>query len=78
MNNSSLRRAPRTPWFPANVNPVREGVYEIEPWPGYILYAYWNGLYWGCREMRIETAYEYRSGNAWGSVGQWRGLRRKA
>lgn len=33
-----------TPWFPANVKPVRAGVYEILmdcPW-----YRYWDGLNW--------------------------------
>ncbi len=35
-----------TPWFPANVKPVRVGVYEIHsntttPW-----YRHWDGLNW--------------------------------
>jgi hypothetical protein len=33
-----------TPWFPANVKPVRAGVYEISsttPW-----YRYWDGANW--------------------------------
>ena len=34
-----------TPWFPANVKPVRAGVYQSKepllPW-----YRYWDGEYW--------------------------------
>jgi hypothetical protein len=36
-----------TPWFPADVKPVRAGVYEVNaefhdpPW-----YRYWNGEFW--------------------------------
>ena len=37
-----------TPWFPADVKPVRVGVYEIHTnsWEAY--YAYWSGQKWGC------------------------------
>jgi hypothetical protein len=33
-----------TPWFPADVKPVRVGVYEVRmkaPW-----YRYWDGVHW--------------------------------
>ena len=37
-----------TPWFPADVKPVRVGLYEIQTttaWRPY--YAYWSGKQWG-------------------------------
>ena len=38
-----------TPWFPAHIKPVREGVYEIQWW--YVDcwdygFSYWNGEQW--------------------------------
>lgn len=35
-----------TPWFPANVKPVRAGVYEIQGDGLPAWYRYWDGQFW--------------------------------
>jgi len=67
-----------TPWFPANVRPVRRGVYSIKagdsPHP---LHAYWNGRHWcGRTAMGAYWAARpaYISSPALGPVDGWRGL----
>ena len=43
-----------TPWFPANVKPVRAGVYEVRmkaPW-----YRYWDGVHWHAGHCTSELA----------------------
>jgi|APGre2960657373_1045057.scaffolds.fasta_scaffold136004_1 hypothetical protein len=43
-----------TPWFPANVKPVRVGVYEVRmkaPW-----YRYWDGVHWHAGHCTSELA----------------------
>lgn len=39
-----------TPWFPANVKPVRAGVYEVRKKPPWSWYRYWirwwDGEFW--------------------------------
>jgi hypothetical protein len=37
-----------TPWFPANVKPVRAGVYEVKGDPKYKWHRYWDGKDWYC------------------------------
>jgi hypothetical protein len=41
-----------TPWFPADVKPVRNGVYEVES-RVHRAFAYWNGerFGWRCWEL---------------------------
>jgi hypothetical protein len=58
-----------TPWFPANVKPVRVGRYHFRRW--YMgsdrpdSYAYWNGAAW---EFTIGP------GKVVASPSEWRGL----
>jgi hypothetical protein len=35
-----------TPWFPANVKPVRAGVYEVKEGRMWVWYRYWDGQFW--------------------------------
>ena len=72
--NSSLKT---TAWFPAEVTPVRVGVYQIEPWPKDLQFSYWDGHRWGWRMLTAADANHYRSNRALGSVGRWRGLAKK-
>lgn len=66
-----------TPWFPADVHPVRVGVYQVsdgctqDDW-----YAYWDGMKFGWRScMGARDAYEDRDSPTCcpGHV-EWRGL----
>jgi hypothetical protein len=35
-----------TNWFPAKINPVREGMYNVQTQTGHEYHAGWNGEYW--------------------------------
>lgn len=35
-----------TDWFPAKINPVREGMYNVQTQTGHEYHAGWNGEYW--------------------------------
>jgi hypothetical protein len=63
-----------TPWFKADINPVREGVYEIEFPHGAPGFSYWNGVRWGSRMPSIKSAQSFRRQPALGPVAAWRGL----
>lgn len=66
-----------TEWFPANIKPVREGVYETK-WD--LLgkntnFQYWDGLYWGCYAGSPEDAYVIRKTRSLARPNPvWRGL----
>jgi len=69
----------RTPWFPANVNPVRAGLYETErfcvsePASGVHL-AQWNGANWSyAHDCGFTLAGDRMTMCAWDGD-QWRGL----
>ena len=68
-----------TPWYPASVKPVREGVYptSIYYWRGEIEYGYsnWNGSRWS---MQAATPHDAKARgfflNAARQDKRWRGL----
>lgn len=70
-----------TPWFPANIKPVHEGVYQTKIHAGDKSggFQYWNGFSWRFWGIDAQDAYyckEARSGFNQGAI-QWRGLTRK-
>jgi len=58
-----------TPWFPADVKPVRDGVYKTAHG-----YQFWSGKFWGGWSSTKEIAYCNRF--MWSSAQQdkWCGL----
>jgi hypothetical protein len=66
-----------TPWFPADVKPVRKGVYEraffAREFP-----SYWNGKQWGVCCFDRDDAYDYRQHRSEHQRLPWRGLARPA
>lgn len=60
-----------TPWFPADVTPVREGVYEttFRCWTGY---SHWDGYGWSNQQETKNLDAEWRSGASQNK--NWRGL----
>lgn len=45
LNNEGEVKRKKTPWFPADINPVRPGVYRVEKGFG-ICWAHWDGRRW--------------------------------
>jgi hypothetical protein len=74
-----------TPWYPANVSPVRNGVYERDLTGTGLSsdvrrYAYWHGGRWyGYAQNPTAALRSYDNGFLSGvqEVGRWRGLRRR-
>lgn len=65
-----------TPWFPGNVKPVREGVYQRQiPLYG-DAYWVWNGARWLNGGYATPTSAKYHSGTSPSSEQcmKWRGL----
>lgn len=79
-----------TDWFPADVKPVRKGVYQVRDSGGYAIsltvgFAYWDGNKFGFRAFmprtdtgNIERAYDLRTlPTSWPALVPWRGLAEK-
>jgi hypothetical protein len=53
-----------TPWYPTTIRPVRKGVYRIQAQflraQMQVMYAYWNGTFWGAAFDTIQGAYNRR------------------
>ena len=65
-----------TPWFPADVQPVHVGVYEVERVAGLRpMYAHWSGSCWGWWASNPATA-AGKLHRQWTSEtrGVWRGV----
>ena len=63
----------KTEWFPAEIKPVREGVYERNC--GKAKFAYWDGCNWFLSSDHVERAVYYRDIEQYGSrYLDWRGL----
>ena len=45
-----------TPWFPADVMPVRRGVYEVDALSGIRWYRRWDGKVWFSGDNTPENA----------------------
>lgn len=63
-----------TPWFPASVKPIRNGVYQVETISMYgRCYAMWNGRSWlECKRSIKGAAGGYFE--SWWQSRKWRGL----
>lgn len=65
-----------TDWFPADVKPVRKGVYATR----YVGdsdsgYSTWTGTHWGCEYFSFDYAKQYRDSDGRGHQDKnWRGL----
>ena len=64
-----------TPWFPADVLPVREGVYEVQPmsYPG-PFYRYFDGERWWVGGQSTSVARELNGEFQPNFPLPWRGL----
>ena len=71
-----------TAWFPENICPVKEGVYEVDDdflFPSDTWYAYWNGERFGYRTCQgIDEAYRTKNfPTELPNLARWRGLAEK-
>ena len=62
-----------TPWFPANVLPVRPGVYEVDKYIGTHWYRRWDGKYWFAGNYAPEDAASSKHALVM-NAHPWRGL----
>jgi hypothetical protein len=70
MNTKSL-----TPWFPADVKPVRVGVYERDMGASLCgKYSHWNGQWWGGWANTVESAADNANYGSEVQNKPWRGL----
>lgn len=63
----------RTDWYPANVKPAREGVYERMIGQGYIVYAMWTGGHWQVGHMHLDRASAQTARSVYKRL-PWRGV----
>jgi len=61
-----------TPWFPADVMPVRPGVYEVNARPG-PWYRRWDGRHWFAGDHTPENAASSKCA-LFMNTNPWRGL----
>ena len=73
----SKKQSKLTPWFPGEVKPVREGVYECRGAPTHESYQHWNGAIWGGWATDKDAAAENRDRPSMRHSPQWRGLAEK-
>lgn len=66
-------RASLTPWFPAEVKPVRKGVYLVSSVLAQNVYCRWNGSVWCGSETAVDRASKQRI-PSYKQDRQWRGL----
>lgn len=65
-----------TGWFPANVKPVRKGVYQRK---GYVIdFSYWTGERWSTGAGNAKDAYAGRFIETVCRDFPWRGLRTRS
>lgn len=69
-----------TQWYPPEVKPVREGVYENGTYSRRTneitggCYQYWNGAWWGSVSAIVSGAYRDRDEKSLYQNDPWRGL----
>lgn len=63
-----------TPWFPPDVKPVHEGVYQTRNLKGLLTFQYWNGKFWGLYRSRVDWASMSRNHTSIRQQNPWRGL----
>lgn len=73
-----------TPWFPPDVKPVHEGVYEIKnPIPARTSgYSHWDGKQWGPLYDTIDICFNMAAvyvgvPGVWAVGKKWRGLNKQ-
>ncbi len=73
-----MSEAQMTPWFPANMKPVRTGVYEVrlDGASSLMAYAFWSGDRWGAMSSTLQMAPTQKYAFAdWASQNKrWRGF----
>lgn len=62
-----------TPWFPNDIEPVRDGVYQRKDICGAIGFQKWTGKYWSFWSISADGADLYTLKSRF-QDGQWRGL----
>lgn len=69
------KRVIRTQWFSRKVKPAHVGIYELLcPHEGLeIVYAYWNGTYWGIFAHSISVALKFCNTESYHAEIYWRG-----
>lgn len=66
-----------TPWYPGDVKPVREGVYERRRiGVGTPYYSYWNGRWWGLLCITPTTARHNSRHTSIVQNREWRGVKK--
>ena len=66
-----------TPWYPGDVKPVREGVYERDYGAAGLLehrYCYWNGKWWGLYSTLPAGALWFKNKQSTSQNLPWRGV----
>ena len=67
-----------TPWFPPDMKPVHEGMYQTNISPKFEpTFQYWNGKCWGYYSNSYSRAYEMRDYRSSNQRSQWRGLNKQ-
>jgi hypothetical protein len=67
-----------TPWFPADVKPVRPGVYRVAyAYFGDTCYAFWDGRRWGRVKTTIRKAIVEAHPSIAAQNKVWRGLNKE-
>lgn len=67
----------KTEWFPADVKPVRVGVYQREYWSTCIGFSHWDGERWGAGYDEFSLAAEHAGTRSSFQELRWRGLAEK-
>ncbi len=60
-----------THWFPENIHPFRNGVYEVTA-EGF--YSYWNGVFWSRATKNFEMAKNCKLVQSYSQQKTWRGF----
>jgi hypothetical protein len=63
-----------TPWFPAEVRPAHDGVYQTLDPAGIVAYQHWNGSFWGFYAFTAEDAHDGGGSPSCQQYNEWRGL----
>lgn len=62
-----------TDWFPADVKPMRVGVYECKR-SAYSVLKHWNGVWFGAWGVSADDAYDRKEQKSVSQDEEWRGL----
>ena len=63
-----------TPWFPGDVAPAREGVYQRRYGHHEVFFCYWNGRFWGKYDTTPNAAEECAYAPSARQFLPWRGV----